>query len=176
MPRFFGSSKALTTDQEKWDVANATILAYIYISSDTRHYSMNSLPLYQTLYLPLNIHCRLVPTSPLPSIIEMKYFILLLAACGSLAARREYPSASDISRHAQEICGKAENIDDEQCKRGFDYCVKEYMARERKKKGRTTISDEQFWYTMGRCGIRKILEFHDDIKVLPILLTKTIPR
>ncbi|QLI68241.1 uncharacterized protein G6M90_00g031080 [Metarhizium brunneum] len=73
----------------------------------------------------------------------MKYFILLLAACGSLAAALKYPSVGDIILHAR-VCEKAENIDVKQCKRAFVKYVRQFVADHQHR----SVSDEIFWNTM----------------------------
>ncbi|EXU98489.1 hypothetical protein X797_008437 [Metarhizium robertsii] len=82
----------------------------------------------------------------------MKYFILLLAACGSLAAGLKKPSPLDIYRHAQ-VCEKAENIDVGQCRKAFFKNVREFMIDYPDH----PISEERFWHTMKQRTFDRIL-------------------
>ncbi|KAK9445139.1 hypothetical protein VB005_00246 [Metarhizium brunneum] len=79
----------------------------------------------------------------------MKSFSIMLALC-ALALARERPSDGEITRQAEEACGRLENIHVDKCKTNAKHCVTDSFNR-----NITEIKDgdKVFWSYIQDCTI-----------------------
>ncbi|KAK8912284.1 hypothetical protein VCV18_012642 [Metarhizium anisopliae] len=81
----------------------------------------------------------------------MKTFSIMLALCG-LALARERPSDDEITRQAEEACGRLENILMDKCKTSAKHCVDDAFNRNIPEIKR---GNEVFWSYIQDCTIRR---------------------